>query len=341
MKMLRAKNILILTILVLVAIAVFGFSGSRSLHGVVHFATGDVYRILTQPYFHLGQLPITLEFVIKAFAFLLALTFFSGLCRQFLQKEILARTPWDLGQQYAVSRVIGYLIFVFGLIVGLQSLGVDLSSLVVLGGALGVGAGLGLQPIVSNFVSGLVLLVERPVRLGDRVEVGDTYGDVMRIGGRSTWIRTNDNEIIIVPNSEFVTARVTNWTANDRSVRFSISVGVSYASDPEKVRDLLLDIARQHKDVLTDPAPDVIFEGLGDSSLNFQLRVFTINQVQTPARLKSDLYFAVFQTFGQHGVEIPFPQRDLHLKSVEAPIPLASVAAPSSSADSINRKSAG
>ncbi len=172
--------------------------------------------------------------------------------------------------------------------------------------------------------------MERPVRLGDRVEVGDTYGDVMRIGGRSTWIRTNDNEIIIVPNSEFVTARVTNWTANDRSVRFSIPVGVSYSSNPEKVRDLLLQIARQHPDVLDDPAPDVIFEGLGDSSLNFLLRVFTVNQVQTPYKLKSDLYFSIFQVFGQNGVEIPFPQRDLHLRSVEAPISLAGVAAPSS-----------
>jgi small-conductance mechanosensitive channel len=302
------------------------------VEGVARFAKGDVYRILTQPYFRLGQVPITLVFVIKAFAFLLGLTFFSRFCRQFLQKEILARTPWDLGQQYAVSRVMGYLIFVFGLVVGLQSLGVDLSSLVVLGGALGVGAGLGLQPIVSNFVSGLVLLVERPVRIGDRVEVGSTYGDVMRIGGRSTWIRTNDNEIIIVPNSEFVTARVTNWTANDRSVRFSVPVGVSYASDPQQVRDLLLEIARRHPDVLTDPAPEVIFQGLGDSSLNFLLRVFTVNQVQTPFKLKSDLYFSIFQTFGQHGVEIPFPQRDLHLKTVEAPITLANSAASPSSA---------
>lgn len=155
----------------------------------------------------------------------------------------------------------------------------------------------------------------------------------MRIGGRSTWIRTNDNEIIIIPNSEFVTARVTNWTANDRSVRFAIPVGVSYASDPEKVRELLLEVARQHPDVLVDPAPEVVFEGLGESSLNFLLRVFTVNQVQTPFKLRSDLYFSIFRTFGQHGVEIPFPQRDLHIKSVEAPISLTSATVPPSSAD--------
>jgi small-conductance mechanosensitive channel len=331
MKISTTKRIFIATALALALVAVVGLSAPRLLRSVVRFASGDVHRILTQPYFHLGQLPITLGFLIKAFAFLLALSFLSRFSRQFLQRQILVHTPWDLGQQYAISRVMGYLIFVFGLVVGLQSLGVNLSSLVVLGGALGVGAGFGLQPIVSNFVSGLVLLVERPVRIGDRVEVGKTVGDVMRIGGRSTWIRTNDNEIIIIPNSEFVTARVTNWTANDRSVRFSIPVGVSYSSDPERVRELLLEVAHQHPDVLADPAPEVIFEGLGDSSLNFLLRVFTVNQVQTPFKLKSDLYFSIFRTFGQHGVEIPFPQRDLHLKSVEAPISLASVAAPPSS----------
>ncbi|HTR66934.1 MAG TPA: hypothetical protein VMH85_14245, partial [Terriglobales bacterium] len=135
-------------------------------------------------------------------------------------------------------------------------------------------------------------------------------------------------EIIIVPNSEFVTAQVTNWTANDRSVRFSIPVGVSYSSDPEKVRELLLEAARQHPDVLPDPAPEVIFQGFGDSSLNFLLRVFTINQVQTPLKLKSDLYFSIFRIFSEHGIEIPFPQRDLHLRSVAMPIPLAGAEPP-------------
>ena len=190
MKISTTKRIFIATALALALVAVVGLSAPRLLQSVVHFASGDVYRILTQPYFRLGQLPITLGFLIKAFAFLLALSFLSRFSRQFLQRQILVHTPWDLGQQYAISRVMGYLIFVFGLVVGLQSLGVNLSSLVVLGGALGVGAGFGLQPIVSNFVSGLVLLVERPVRINDRVEVGKTVGDVMRIGGRSTWIRT-------------------------------------------------------------------------------------------------------------------------------------------------------
>jgi small-conductance mechanosensitive channel len=323
MKLSTQSKILAATGLAFAIIVAAALTAPRTLRSLIHVARGDVYRVLTQPYFHLGRLPITPEFLIKVFVFLVALTFLSRFCQTFLQKEILTRTPWDRGQQYAVARVTGYLVFLFGLIVGLQSLGVDLSSLVVLGGALGVGAGFGLQPIVSNFVSGLVLLVERPIRLGDRVEVAKTFGEVVRIGGRSTWVRTNDNEVIIIPNSEFITSRVTNWTANDPQVRFSIPIGVSYDSNPAQVRELLLQVARLHPDVLPDPAPDVVFVGFGESSLDFQLRVFTIKQVQTPGTLKSDLLFAIFRVFGEHGIEIPFPQRDLHLRSLSEPIRLA------------------
>ena len=212
--------------------------------------------------------------------------------------------------------MISYVVFALGLVVGLESLGLNLSSLVVVGGALGIGVGLGLQAIVSNFVAGLILLLEQPIKLGDRIEVGNTQGDVVRLRGRSTWIRTNDNVVIIVPNSEFINDRVTNWTANDRQVRISLSFGVSYDSDPRSVRDVTLGVAKAHKDVLPEPAPEVIFMEFGDSSLNFELRVWTIQQVQTPTRLKSDLYFAIFEAFRKQNIEIPFPQRDLHIRLV-------------------------
>ena len=138
------------------------------------------------------------------------------------------------------------------------------------------------------------MLIERPIKLGDRIEVGGVLGDVVRMAGRSTWVCTNDNVVIIVPNSEFISNRVTNWTANDRRVRFSLPIGVSYGSNPEQVRDLLLATAHQHPDVLHDPAPDVLFTGFGDSTLNFELRVWTIRQVQTPKTLASDLYLRHF-----------------------------------------------
>jgi len=283
----------------------------------------DVARLLAEPLFQLGELAVSPLLVFKLLLFLVLLTLAARLTRRFLRDKVLSRTSMDAGQRYALGRIAGYAVFVLGLIIGLQSVGADLSSLVVVGGALGIGVGFGLQNIVSNFVSGLVLLVERPIKLGDRVEVGDTYGDVVRIAGRSTWVRTNDNVVIIIPNSEFINSRVTNWTANDRQVRFSLPVGVSYGSDPEKVRQILLEVARRHPDVMADPGPEALFLGFGDSSLDLSLRVWTINQVQTPRRLKSDLYFAIFRAFREQGIEIPFPQRDLHLKSVAAPFSLS------------------
>jgi small-conductance mechanosensitive channel len=142
----------------------------------------------------------------------------------------------------------------------------------------------------------------------------------MRIGGRSTWVRTNDNEIIIVPNSELISNRLTNWTANDPKVRFAVKVGVSYGSDPQKAKQILLELAADHPDVLHDPPPEVIFSEFGDSSLNFLLRIWTAKELGNPQRLKSDLYFSLFKSFREHKIEMPFPQRDLHLRTVDASI---------------------
>jgi len=192
----------------------------------------------------------------------------------------------------------------------------------VLGGAVGIGIGLGLQTVANNIMAGIILLIERSIKVGDRVEVGSLNGDVIHIGARATWVRTNDNIDVIVPNSEFTQKPVTNWTAEDRQIRFSIPVGVSYASDPEKVREVLLEVAAGHPDVLPDPKPDVVFREFGDSSLNLELRVWTVRQVQTPQRLKSDLYFLIFRAFRENAIEIPFPQRDVHLKSATMPIRL-------------------
>jgi small-conductance mechanosensitive channel len=191
----------------------------------------------------------------------------------------------------------------------------------VFGGAVGVGIGLGLQNVVSNFVAGLILLIEQPIRIGDRIEVKETFGDVVKIGARSTWIRTNDNIVIIVPNSDFINSAVTNWTANDPNVRIIIPVGVGYDSDPEKVRELLLQAASVHEDVLSEPRSDVIFTDYGDNSLNFSLRVWTSSRAHTPFVLKSDLYFALFKLFRENGIELPFPQRDLHIRSSDIPLP--------------------
>ena len=310
------NRFLLYAVVLIILLMLYGAAIPMMLPGVARMLGSDVIEYLNRSLFELGSLPVTPLFLAKCLLFLLGLTAASRMLRHFLQRRVLPHTSMEPGQQYAFARFSSYVFFLLGLAIGLQSLGVDLSSLVVLGGALGVGVGLGLQNVVSNFVSGLILLIERPVKVGDRIEVENTFGEVVRIAGRSTWVRTNDNVVIIVPNSEFITGRVINWTANDRQVRFSVPVNVAYGSDPDQVRSALLEVARKNPDVLRDPEPDVILTDFGESALHFQLRVFTTSRVSTPPVLKSDLYFAIFQTFAEKGIHIPFPQRDLHLKSV-------------------------
>jgi small-conductance mechanosensitive channel len=220
----------------------------------------------------------------------------------------------DAGMQYLVSRIAGYLVLVLGLLVALQTAGLNLSSLTVLAGALGVGIGFGLQNIVHNFVSGLILMGERSIQIGDRVDVGGVLGRVTRIGARATAIQTNDNISIIVPNSEFVSNRVVNWSLEgDKNVRLRVPVGVSYKSDPHRVKDLLLQVASANPHVLKEPAPQVVFREFGDSALNFELRIWTADMTHRPGFLKSELNFAIWEVFKTHRIEIPFPQRDLHI----------------------------
>ncbi|MEO8130586.1 MAG: mechanosensitive ion channel domain-containing protein [Bryobacteraceae bacterium] len=302
----------------LIGLSFLSAAGMLSLGGYETKA----WKLWTQPLINLGDLPITPLFLVKSVVFLICLTFSARIGRNILKNRILVRTSIDPGLQYALQVGAGYFIFTVGLIVGLQSVGLNLSSLAFITGIIGVGVGFGTQNIMNNFVSGLILLVERPIKVGDRIEVGELNGDIVRIAARSTWVKTNDNVIIIVPNADFISNRVTNWTANDRRVRVKVPLGVSYSCNPVEVRDLLLKVAESRSEILRDPPSDVIFSGFGDSSLDFELRVWTTERLRTPQILKSDLYYDIFRTFSEHGIEIPFPQRDLHLRSVDKGISL-------------------
>ncbi len=278
-------------------------------------------HVLLYSFFTVGGVAITPIFLLKAALFLAILITVSHFLQKLVLSRLFRRLSISESQKFALGRFTTYAIFLGGLLVGFQSLGVNLNSLLVLGGAIGVGVGLGLQNVVSNFVAGIILLVEQPLRIGDRVETKDTLGDVVRIAARSTWIRTNDNVIIIVPNSDFINNPVTNWTANDPEVRIGVPVGVGYASDPDLVKKILLEAAHEHPQVLDSPVPDVIFTDYGDNSINFTLRVWTSARAHTPLVLKSDLYFTLFKRFAEHGIELPFPQRDLHVRSSDIPLP--------------------
>ena len=238
-----------------------------------------------------------------------------------LRSRVLQVTGINRGVQEAVAILTRYLLVVVGSIMVLQIWGLDLSSLTLLASALGIGVGLGLQNIAKDIGSGLVLVFERPIQVGEFIEFDDYMGVVERSGVRSTEIRTLDQISIIVPNSRFLDSEVTNWSHRNPLSRIHVPVGVAYKSDPEQVRQILLSVARAQPDVLAAPAPQVFFQTFGDSSLNFDLLVWTRHPSKQP-KLKSDLNFAIAAAFHEHDIEIPFPQRDLHLLDGELPIGL-------------------
>jgi small-conductance mechanosensitive channel len=249
------------------------------------------------------------------FSFLLFLLFYStAKLRRWMVHKVLAKSKIDLGVRIAVGTIVRYVVLIIGFIIIFQTVGLDLSTITILAGALGIGIGFGLQNITNNFVSGIVILFERPIKVGDRIEVGEISGDVVRISMRATTILTNDNISVIIPNSDFISSRVINWSHIDRNVRLNFPVAVSYKEDPDKVKRVLLEVVALNDGVLKDPKPDVLFEEYGESSLVFNLRVWTREFTHRPGVLKSQLYYSIFKKFRQEGIEIPFPQRDIHIK---------------------------
>lgn len=250
---------------------------------------------------------------------LLALVFWmSSLLKRFLLRRFLSTSGLNRSLQFTIAQIIGYLALFIGAALTLQNAGIDLSALAVLAGAIGVGIGFGLQNVTRNFISGIILLIERPVEIGDRVEVDGVAGLVTRIRARSTTVLTNDNIAMIIPNSKFVEDIVTNWTHADPKVRFRVPVGVAYGSDVEKVRATLLEVARAHPQALAEPPPAVFFDGFRDGSLDFELAVWSREMSPRPRRFRSDLNFAIERALRQAGIEIPLPQRDLHIRDLPA-----------------------
>lgn len=272
-----------------------------------------IQSILNFTLFTLGESQVTLMSAVLLILATFFLIFLTKLAQRWVVHKLMSKSTIELGVRDAVASLVRYVILIFGFIVIFQSAGLDLSAFSILFGALGVGIGFGLQSLTNNLVSGLVILVERPIKLGDRVEVGSVKGDVTRISMRATTIRTNSNISVIVPNTEFVTSTVINWSHDDRNVRILIPVGVSYREDPAQIQSILLSIAKAEPGVLAKPEPSVLFDSYGDSALNFNLSVWTGQYTSTPSLLKSRLYYAIFDRFRAEGIEIPFPQRDIHI----------------------------
>ncbi len=261
--------------------------------------------------------PVKMVIALLTFAVMLSII---GWIKRRMDKSWLNRSRMDRGSKEAMISLTGYFGVAIAFLIGLSIAGVQLANLALIAGALSVGIGFGLQNIVNNFVSGVILLFERPIKTGDWVVVGSTEGFVKKISIRSTQIETFDRSDVIVPNSEFISGQVTNWMFRDSIGRVVLPIGVAYGTDTQKVKSILLDIAHQHPAVITKSPilskPWVLFRSFGDSSLNFELR-FYIREVDNRLNVMSDMNFEIDRLFRESGIEIPFPQRDLHIISAK------------------------
>ncbi|MEM7611349.1 MAG: mechanosensitive ion channel domain-containing protein [Pseudomonadota bacterium] len=267
---------------------------------------------------NIGGIKLVPLAIVQGVVSLMVLIALSGWVKRLIDRRWLRHMNLDRGARDAMVTLAGYIGFVIAIFVALNVAGIDLGGLALVGGGLALGIGFGLQAIASNFVSGLILLFERPIKAGDFITVGETEGFVRHIRIRATDIETLDNQNVLVPNSELVSGRVTNWVLRNPQGRLRICVGVAYGTDVELVKSLLEQVGREHEEVISDggaPAPRGLFMGFGDSSLDFELRV-RIRRIEKRYSVISDINFRINQVFAENNIAIPFPQRDLHLISL-------------------------
>jgi len=269
----------------------------------------------------IGEATFTLGNIIMFFFVIWLSIVVSRIIRVLLEHDILDKFRLAKGVPHTIAIMVRYSIITIGVLLAVTAAGLPLSSITVMAGAFGVGIGFGLQHIFNNIVSGFILLFERPIQIGDTIEVGQMIGKVKSIGIRSSNIKTFDGADVIVPNGQLISNEVINWTLSDKSRRIEVVAGVAYGSDPHKVKALFETVLQNHKDILDDPEPSVFFQGLGDSSLDFRLLFWTSNYPEW-IRIRSDIVFGVHDILVKEDINIPFPQMDLHLKSVDKSIDL-------------------
>jgi len=280
--------------------------------------TGKIWELIRTPLFEIsGNKFSVMSLILACIVFYLSVIL-SKMAERFI-RNLLADKELDAGVKGSIERFTRYLVVTVGALMTLDTVGISLSSLAALGAVLMVGIGFGLQNITQNFISGLIILLERPIKVGDLVIVQGVSGRVIEIGARSTLIHTRDDVAIIVPNSQFISEQVVNESFSGEKMRLHIPVGVAYGSDTDKVKTALLKVANENAKVLDYPAPTVNFNNFGDSSLDFEVRVW-VRELWENDIIKSDIRFAIDQEFRAQKIQIPFPQRDLHLRSSEVPL---------------------
>lgn len=275
----------------------------------------SVWNLLSTPLFELGNSRISLASLFVALLILTVFVIIAKILERGVQNA-LKKKAIDPGVKASVGRFTKYVIIMVGVFVAVDTIGISLTSIAALGAVLMVGIGFGLQNIAQNFISGIIILLERPIKKGDVVVVGGVSGRVRDIRVRSTVIETRDDVAIIVPNSQFIAEQVINDSFSGHKIRKILKVGVAYGSDVEKVTNILLDIANEQEQILKDPGARVLFMDFGSSSLDFELR-FWVAELWTTEVILSNIRYAIDREFRKSGVTIPFPQRDLHIKTSE------------------------
>jgi small-conductance mechanosensitive channel len=276
-------------------------------------------RLLSFPVLKLGVTQVTLWIILKAVFFLIAFIYASRLLQAYLDYKIYPSIGVDPGLGYALNTFFKYSTFAIGFLISLKIVGIDLRFLLVFAGAAGIGIGLGLQNMAANVISGFAIIFGRKIRKGDWIEVGDTLGVVTDIFLRATNVRNRDNVEYLIPNSNLMSNTIVNYSLSSPMVRIELAVGVSYGADPQKVRDILLAVAEKEPMVEKYQKPEVRFTQYGDSSINFELLIWIDVRKTARRAVRSALYFAIFEELKNAGIEIPFPQRDIHIRSQATP----------------------
>jgi small-conductance mechanosensitive channel/CRP-like cAMP-binding protein len=276
----------------------------------------SILQLFTAPLFHVGDTAVSLSLTFGVLVALFVVVFLASIFKNFLRKRLLVKLGMDEGNRAAIATIISYSTGTLGFIIVLQSVGLNLASLVLVAGGLGVGIGFGLQDATKNFVSGLTLLIERKLKVGDFVEFEGLSGHIKEISIRSTLIRTLDGSDVIVPNSFLVENRLVNWSYDNCSGRIRVPVRVEFDTDPLLVTEVLARVAYAELDVLHDYPPEVIFKGFGDSALLFELWVW-INRIDLEPQIKSALYFRIERDLRLNGIKVPLVQTEMWLKNPE------------------------
>lgn len=310
------KSNYIIEILLRLFLVIGGLSIGFKLAGINISPIYYFSKLLFHPFIIIGSSQVSIISILVLIFIIWGSVFLSGYIRKILSSDIYPRAELDVGIKSIIDTFLKYFIIAIGVVIGLQINGINLSVFATLGGGLMVGIGFGLQNIANNFISGIVILLERPIKVGDYIEVGGIGGNVLSISARSTSVRTRENIIVIVPNSKFISENVVNWSHSDPRVRIKIQIGISYKSDPETTKKVLLNLADNHPAVIKSPPPNVRLKEYGDSSINMVLEVWIEDAIKK-SEVESDINYQIYKEFAAHGIAIPFPQMDLHIK--EAP----------------------